>query len=168
MFVSFNTLCSMNRILIVCAISIFTISACVKSSCGGGPLYVRFSGFDSTELSMIVVNRYEPNGSFATRVHADTLNLTKSESVVNGVRAQGRTVYLAEGHDWELIMPIAGKAARITELKLRSDKGDGDMGGKASSVCYSGWDYTYNGEKRSTPRFGSTGVNDNDMPVISK
>ena len=85
--------------------------------------FVAFKGFVLQELDTIVVQRYPPDGLFAQLQKSDTL--IAPALLLKGDTALGANGFggfmINEEHDFKVVLPVTGRAIRITGIRYRYD-----------------------------------------------
>src|SRR5688572_13902211 len=99
-----------NRILFVFAASLF-LSSCFREKCRSTSFWVGYSGFDSTELAVVVLKKYEATKDFSRLLSTDTLDLNGD---TNAYRVPN-SIQLYENYDWTITLPHANRTDFITE-----------------------------------------------------
>jgi hypothetical protein len=150
------------RIFIVAA-SVTLLCSCYKTRCFSTQFAIRYSGFDSAELSVAVIKKYAPTHDFSNMVDVDTVSLV-SDSDVDTISAP---MVFSEHFDWEIVLPKVNRTDRISDLVMHESSNSGSSG-RASNYCYNGWYYTLNGKRRSSPSYGTGYGNNPGDPLITR
>ena len=127
------------------------ISSCGKSTCLNPGLRVAFKGFDSTDLSRVLIEQYVMNGNFSTIVSVrvyDTANTQtiQSNDTVYLPRIDTASAYIAPGYDYIIAIPgvissfFADSLFKITKIsysQVNRSASKGGGGGCTNDMSYS-------------------------------
>jgi hypothetical protein len=120
---------------------------------------IEYKGFDSTEMSLVIVKRFAPDSKFSLLLFNDTINLAlKREQDINGITyfkwhepndSTNWSYYfrLSPNYEWEIDVPSVNRTDRIWDYSVNEDSQPTGGSGKASNACISGYQYTHNGNK---------------------
>lgn len=142
---------TMNNIrLFIAAISILLIQGCSRVDCLDGSVILEYSGFDSTELSMVVIKRYNTSSGSIILQSTDTIPLNRGGEK-NGLQYGANSVYIYEGPIWAISLPLASRTDVISDIKHHHNKQTVGFAG-VRDQCTNEVSYTLNGEGYSVPK----------------
>jgi hypothetical protein len=138
-------------------ISLFTLG-CYKSKCESWQyVSIDYRGFDSVDVSQVIVSKYEKGTNFGILIESDTASLSKRlyYNSVSDYRSLNRN------YDWVLSLPVCGKIYQIKELTENKEHRTyfiGGRGGGTGEVCTNSCSYNMNGKDKKTGQGGYEGL----------
>ena len=136
--------------VIVYLVLIFFISSCGKNTCLNPGLRVTFNGYDSSELSRVLVAQYVSNGNFSTLVSVrvyDTANtdIRQSSDTIYMPKVDTSGAYIAPGYDYIIAIPAVRtsffadslfKIMKISYTQVNRKISNNENGGCTNDVSY--------------------------------
>jgi len=149
---------------------ILLMTSCGKSTCLNPGMQLRFTGFDSSELSRVLVEQYTSNGTFATLINVsvyDTGYTTAQQSndTTYLPRIDSSGTPIAPGYDYVIAIPgvthsfFADSVFTITKISYKDVK----RKAPASGGCTN--DLSYHLDTVAHEAVGGTYSQENLLPV---
>jgi hypothetical protein len=139
-----RTICLFSLVFVI------LIQGCSRVDCLDGVIKLEYSGFDSTELSIAVVTRFASGSKFKTLLSTDTISLNKVGQK-NGFRYERNGIYINDGIDWDVDLPLANRSDIVYDIKRHHNKQTVGPGG-IRDQCTNKISYHLNDQGYTTPK----------------